>query len=185
MPLFSASFRHPFVFVLLLAGACPALAQEEAANGPDAIEAIAYRPIESGAALLIQPETQSEMDDEAFRLVSELMAANGYRADDSADLVLTIATQLVGRSGDAGEAGVAGESNVYNSEGQSLLNPLPPPTTSDRIFRVYLSVHDRTSGGYVWRGIIERGSAERDPTAALPTMLPELLAHFGLSYSTK
>ena len=99
---------------------------------------------------------------------------------------MTIATQLVARlSADrpAGDTAIARSdpknAHLFSSSGGTLLNPADPINTTDRVFRVNVTAYDRLTGQYVWRGTVERGDATLDPAAALRTMLPALLDHFG------
>lgn len=151
------------------------------------INAISYAPIPPGARLVTQPETQGEMDDSAWRLANDDLAARGYQVGNDGDLVFTVQTQLVDRlSSDRTEGSLIGQSAVaegmqYSTNQRTLLNPEAPVTRDDRIFRVNTTVYERASGAFLWRGTAERSSAEIDPTSALHLMLPALLDHFGES----
>jgi hypothetical protein len=149
------------------------------------IETIAYQPIPHGAQLLTQPDTQSEMDDEAWRQADAALRARGYSLGNDGNIVVTIATQLVSRlTTDRAVRDVnAAESdprkaNLFSTVGGTLLNPAPINMT-DRVFRVSMTVYDRPSGHYIWRGTAERGDAAVDPSTAMRIMLPALLEHFG------
>lgn len=177
----------PFIAapILLVSGFdLPALAQEA---GPDlaTIESIAYGPIPPGARLVTQPETQGEMDDSAWRLANDDLAGRGYQVGNDGDLVFTVQTQLINHlSTDQSESSLIAESAVaegmqFSSNQRTLLNPEAPLNRSDRVFRVNATLYDRQSGAFLWRGTVERATADVDPNTALKLMLPALLDHFG------
>ena len=56
------------LLALALTGTAPA--QETKVESSARIDAVSYQPIPPGAQLETQPETQSQMDDEAWRQVS-------------------------------------------------------------------------------------------------------------------
>jgi hypothetical protein len=171
--------------------AVPAVGQEAVTKTTTAtIETVAYQPIPPGSRLLTQPDTQSEMDDEAWRQVDANLSARGYALGNDSNMVVTIATQLVPRlTTDRPVRDVNAEksdprkANLFSTEGGTLLNPNDPVNTTDRVFRVNMTVYDRPSGHYIWRGTVERGDAAVDPSTAMRVMLPALLDHFGESAS--
>lgn len=178
---------------LLQAGTATVWAQEADMGETDAaplpsighIDSVSYAPIPPGARLVTQPETQGEMDDAAWRLANDDLAARGYQVGNDGDLVFTVETQLVDRlSSDQTQQSLLGQSAIadgmqYSTNQRTLLNPDAPIQRSDRIFRVNATVYDRGSGAFLWRGTAERSSAGIDPAAALRLMLPALLDHFG------
>lgn len=149
------------------------------------IDSIAYAPIPPGARLITQPETQGEMDDSAWRLANDDLAARGYQVGNDGNLVFTVETQLVDRlSSDQTQNSLLSQSAVadgmqYSTNQRTLLNPEAPVNRNDRVFRVNATVYDRGSGAFLWRGTAERSSAAIDPESALRLMLPALLDHFG------
>lgn len=167
--------------------AMPAMAQEAAKGVSTAtIEAVSYQPIPPGAQLLTQPETESQMDDDAWRQVDADLSTRGYALGGDGNLVVTVATQLVSRlSADqtVGEFNAKKSdpknANLFSTGGGTLLNPADPINTTDRVFRVNMTVYDRPTGHYVWRGTAQRSDANVDPSTAMREMLPALLDHFG------
>lgn len=150
------------------------------------INAVAYQPIPPGAVLETQPETQSQMDEDAWRMVDGDLGGRGYTIGSEGNLVLTVATQLTSRiSADQSVGEVNAKKTdpknaaLFSTEGNTLLNPRDPVNTTDRTFRINLTVYDRSSGHYVWRGSAERADASIDPATALREMLPALLDRLG------
>lgn len=175
---------------MALAFASPVLVPPAGAQDPKAttatIEAVAYQPIPPGAQLQTQPETESQMDDDAWRQVDADLASRGYALGSDGNLVVTVATQLVSRlSADLSVSDVNARksdpknASLFSTGGGTLLNPADPINTTDRVFRVNMTVYDRPTGHYVWRGTAQRGDANVDPATAMREMLPALLDHFG------
>lgn len=190
-----ASKVFPLAFGLALAWHVAALipearAQEAAPANLAVIQSVAYAPIPPGARIVTQPETQGEMDDTAWRLANDDLAARGYQVGNDGDLVFTVETQLVDRlSTDRPQQSLVAGSAVaegmqYSTNEQTLLNPEAPLNRNDRIFRVNVTVYDRANGSFLWRGSAERETAEIDPNTALKLMLPALLDHFGENASS-
>lgn len=171
---------------LVMAGAGLAAAQEGKVESSARIDAIAYQPIPPGAHLETQPESQSQMDDDAWRQVDADLAGRGYSIGDDGAYVVTVATQLVARlNADRSVSEATAKKSdpknaaLFSTEGNTLLNPNDPINTTDRTFRVNLTVYERASGHYIWRGTVERADAAIDPSTAMREMLPALLDHFG------
>lgn len=175
----------PAAFCCLIAWSGLAAAQEAVPANLAVIESVAYAPIPPGARLVTQPETQGEMDDSAWRLANDDLASRGYQIGNDGDLVFTVETQLIDRlSTDQTQKSLIADSAVaegmqYSTNQQTLLNPNAPLNRNDRIFRVNATVYDRSNGSFLWRGTVERSTAEVDPSTALKLMLPALLDHFG------
>lgn len=161
-------------------------AAQETKTGTATIETIAYQPIPPGATLQTQPESESQMDNDAWRQIDADLASRGYAIGGDGNLVVTVATQLVARLSTDQSLGAVNaaksdpkKANLFSTGGGTLLNPADPINTTDRVFRVNMTVYDRPSGHYVWRGTAERNDAELDPSTAMRAMLPALLDHFG------
>lgn len=180
------------ILVSLLAGAADrGYGQEEpfAGAGAGPVEAVSYAAIPPGASFATQPQTSTEIDEAAWGKVDAILLARGYRIDDDARLVLTVETSLSDQPGDFASpfnyseksAGVSAGGNIYSTQGGSLINPGIPAPRFNRVFRVAVSVHDRNSGLYVWRGSIERLDSSHDPHRALEVMAPELLRYLGVT----
>ncbi|MDY0874464.1 hypothetical protein [Dongia rigui] len=171
----------------LAAGAAgSAAAQETKVESSARIDAVAYQPIPPGAHLETQPESQSQMDDDAWRQLDADLTGRGYALGSDGAYVVTVATQLTSRlKSDQSVGTVNAERSdpknaaLFSTEGNTLLNPRDPLNTTDRTFRVNLTVYERASGHYIWRGTVERADAAIDPSTAMREMLPALLDHFG------
>ncbi|WP_374379085.1 hypothetical protein [Dongia sp.] len=150
------------------------------------INAVSYEPIPPGAVLETQPETQSQMDDDAWRRADSDLSGRGYTIGSEGNLVLTVATQLTSRlSADQSVGEVNAKKTdpknaaLFSTEGNTLLNPRDPVNTTDRAFRINITVYDRSTGHYIWRGSAERADASIDPATAMREMLPALLDRLG------
>jgi hypothetical protein len=184
-----------------LAGAGPAAAQSgapvddtAASLGKGTLTATAYQPIAPGTAFdtIVQDPSDSgkaALEGAALDGVNRELVKAGYRIDQNAPLVMLVGTDLVrGTSKEAtieefrgdGDTGFTYEHNIFSSTKRSLLKK-PDPDTTPNTFRISLSVYDRQSGLYVWRGSIDRGTSDLTPDKAAERMIPSLVAAIGKS----
>jgi hypothetical protein len=196
-------------FALLLGQ--PALAQDAATDEEQAsidasavatASATTYTPIAAGAALDVSAAADTELAGNAVELTSGTLKQHGYNISRDAPYALDVIAVLVRGVGQeqnvprAMQGSTRGDeyTNVENSSGNdpltqgnffdsnngALLSPAEPQR-GGHLLRVSLSVYDRKSGLYVWRGQIERDSLEVDVDSSMQQMVPALLAHFGQS----
>lgn len=194
-------------FALLLGQ--PALAQdapsdwEQASLDGNAVavaSATSYTPIPAGAALDVSSADGSELASDAVELTSGTLKQGGYAISRDAPYALDVTAVLVRGVGqeqnvpraNQGTTRGDGYTNPENSTpGDSLtqgnffdntrgafLSPAEPQR-GGHLLRVTLSVYDRKSGLYVWRGQVERDSLEVAVDSSMQQMVPALLAHFG------
>jgi hypothetical protein len=194
-------------FALLLGQ--PALAQEgsldfeQAAIGAGTVaiaSATSYRPVPAGAALDVSTAMSSELASDAVDLTSGALQEHGYTISRDAPYALDVTAVLVRGIGQEQNAPRANQGSVRgdaysNSEESAANDPLTQGNFYDNtrgaflspvevqrgghLLRVSLSVYDRQSGLYVWRGQVERDSLEVDVDSSMRQMVPALLAHFG------
>ncbi len=171
-----------------LAAFCAQAGAEDAAPQPiGTVQAVAYSPIAEGAAFTLQANDNTALTDDTLRRVSDAVTQAGYRLEPKADLVMSVETQLVRGvrqdtpvgelSATNNEAIVQGK--LYSSTQNSLLNPQRPITSTEGIFRITVSVYDRTSGLYVWRGTVDRSDSSMDINLASDDMVPALIGYLG------
>lgn len=70
------------------------------------------------------------------------------------------------------------QGNIFSTNGNTLLTrtlPDPRPNT----FRIRLSIYDRKTGLYLWRGSIDRGTSNLTPDQATDRMVPPLVGSIG------
>jgi hypothetical protein len=183
-----------------LASTQPADAQDQEQVDPTAplgtgtLSATAYQPIAAGTSFdtIVQDPTdsaKSTLEGSALDSVNAELVKAGYRIDQNAPLVMLVGTDLVrGTSKEAtieefrgdGDTGFTYEHNVFSSTKRSLLKK-PAPDTTPNTFRISLSVYDRKTGLYVWRGAVERGTSDLTPDKATDRMVPPLVAAIGKS----
>jgi hypothetical protein len=183
------ALRGSAVAAALLVAAGTAEAQSAAGAPPPAatVQAVSYAPIPPGAQFETQMNVDSELDQEALDLVNRTLAGRGYAVNDAAPLVMVIETDLVrGQKQDdplgqayADNNGAKVQGRLFSSNGNSLLNPQQPIGSADRLYRISLSVYDRASGLYVWRGSIMRNDPELDVGKASNEMVSALIASLG------
>jgi hypothetical protein len=194
-------------FALLLGQ--PALAQDPATNWEQAsidgaavavASATSYSPVPAGAALDVSTADSSEVSSDAVELTSGTLKQSGYAISRDAPYALDVTTVLVRGVGQEQnvprvtqgtvrgdgytnpENTTPGDSltqgNFFDNTRGALLSPAEPQR-GGHLLRVTLSVYDRKSGLYLWRGQVERDSLEVDVDSSIQQMLPALLAHFG------
>ena len=129
----------------------------------------------------------SELEQEALDLVNQALVGRGYAIDTAAPLVMVIETDLVrGQRQDdplgqayADNNGAKIEGRLFSTNGNSLLNPQQPIGSSDRLYRISLSVYNRANGLYVWRGSVMRNDPDLDVAKASNEMVSALIAALG------
>lgn len=194
-------------FALLLGQ--PALAQDAPTDWEQAsidgravaiASATTYAPIPAGAALDVSTADSSELASNAVELTSGNLKQNGFTIARDAPYALDVTAVLVRGVGQEQnvpranqgttrgdgytnpENTVPGDSltqgNFFDNTRGAFLSPAEPQR-GGHLLRVTLSVYDRKSGLYVWRGQVQRDSLEVDVDSSVQQMVPALLAHFG------
>jgi hypothetical protein len=168
----------------------PSPAAEAIPVGIGILNAVAYQPIPNGSGfdtVVRNPGdlTGSTLDSAVLERVNQELTSRGYHVDHDAELVMLVGGDLVrGTSKDAVVDQIKGitppqkQGNVFSTNGNTLLTQtLPDP--SPNTFRISLSVYDRQTGTYVWRGSIDRGTSNLTPDQATDRMVPPLVATIG------
>jgi hypothetical protein len=173
-------------FGLILASG-PAFAQAAAALPEPApsIQAIDYAPIPAGAAFDVQAD--DDLSQDAIERVQSELVNHGYAAQDQGALVMVIETDLVrGDKQDdpfgqvhANNDEAAVQARLFSTSQNSLLNPQQPIGSADRTYRINVSIYDRQSGLYVWRGSAMRSDPNLDLTQASNEMISALIGAVG------
>jgi hypothetical protein len=163
--------------------------------------ATTYTPIAAGAALDVSAAADTELASDAVELTSGTLKLRGYSVSRDAPYALDVIAVLVRGVGQEQNAprstqgSVRGDQytnpendqvsddpltqgNFFDNTRGAFLSPAEPQR-GGHLLRVSLSVYDRKSGLYVWRGQIERDSLEVDIDSSMQQMVPALLAHFG------
>jgi hypothetical protein len=162
--------------------------------------ATSYTPVPDGAALDVSTADSSELASNAVELTSGTLKQAGYTISRDAPYALDVTAVLlrgVGQEQNVPRANqgttrgdgytnpentAPGDSltqgNFFDNTRGAFLSPAEPQR-GGHLLRVTLSVYDRKSGLYVWRGQVERDSLEVDVDSSMRQMVPALLAHFG------
>jgi hypothetical protein len=172
---------------LALASAGQALAQAAAPARKPQVQSIAYGPIPPGARFETQVNDDSELNQEALQRVNAALTGRGYAVAADADLVMVIESALVrGQKQDdplgqvhADNQGAEVQARLFSTAQNSLLNPQQPIGPADRLYRINLSVYNRASGLYIWRGSATRSDPDIDVSQAGNEMVSELIAAIG------
>ncbi|HEV8388736.1 MAG TPA: hypothetical protein VGQ35_02780 [Dongiaceae bacterium] len=173
------------------------------ANAVATASATTYTPIAAGAALDVSTADTSELSSNAVELTSGTLKQHGFSISRDAPYAMDVTVQMVRGVGQEQNAprvtqgSVRGDAytNPENSSANDSKDPLTQgnffdntrgaflspaePQRGGHLLRVSLSVYDRKSGLYVWRGQIERDSLDVDVDSSIQQMVPALLSHFG------
>jgi hypothetical protein len=172
------------------------------ANAVAVASATSYTPIPAGASLDVSSAANTELASNAVELTSGTLKQDGYTISRDATLAVDVVAVLVrgvGQDQDTPlptQGSVRGDEytnadqapatdpltrgNLFDNSRGALLTPAEPQQ-GGHLLRVSLSVYDRKSGLYVWRGQVERDSLNVDVDSSMQQMVPALLAHFGQS----
>jgi hypothetical protein len=164
-----------------------ALAQA-AASAPEpgpSIQAVDYAPIPAGSIFEVQAD--DELSQDAIERVRAELASHGYGAQDQASFVMVIDTDLVrGQKQDdpfgqahASNDEAAVQARLFSTSQNSLLNPQQPIGSADRTYRINVSIYDRNSGLYVWRGTAMRNDPNLEVDQASNEMIGALIGAVG------
>lgn len=162
------------------------------ALGDGILNATAYQPIPAGTAFdtVVQDPSdsfRSSLETTALDRINHELVKRGYQVNNDAALVMLIGTDLIrGASKEetledfrgSGDTGFTYEHNLFSNTRRSLLNR-PDPDTTPNTFRISLSVYDRKTGLYIWRGSIIRGTSDLTPDKASERMIPAIVAVIG------
>ena len=190
LTLMQRAFPSAALLVLGLGLASGQALAQAAASLPDpspSIQAVDYAPIPAGSVFEVQAD--DELSQDAVERVQAELANHGYAAQDAAPLVMVIETDLVrGQKQDDPLGQVHANNNeatvqarLFSTSQNSLLNPQQPIGSADRIYRINVSVYDRQSGLYVWRGSATRSDPNLDTAQASNEMIAALIGAVGKS----
>jgi hypothetical protein len=186
------SYRLPCASALILAvslgvASSDAFAQAAASQpepGPS-IQAVDYAPIPAGSVFEVQAD--DDLSQDAIERVQSELANHGYASHDDAPLVMVIDTDLVRGQRQDDPLGQAHANNdeaglqarLFSTSQNSLLNPQQPIGSAERTYRINISIYDRQSGLYVWRGTAMRSDPNIDVDQASNEMIAALIGSIG------
>jgi hypothetical protein len=153
-----------------------------------------YQPIPPGSGFdtVVQDPSNldnSTLDNAILGRVNQELVARGYHVDHDAHMVMLVDGDLVrGTSKDAVVDKIKGiggqqndhQGNVFSTNGDTLLTQTVPDNHPNT-FRINLSIYDRATGLYLWRGSMERGTSDLTPDKATEHMVPPLVGVIGQS----
>jgi hypothetical protein len=164
-----------------------ALAQA-AASLPESsphIQAVDYAPVPAGAIFEVQAD--DELSQDAVERVRSELANHGYASQEQASLVRVIESDLIrGEKQDdpfgqvhANNDKAEMQARLFSTSQNSLLNPQQPIGSAERTYRISVSIYDRKSGLYVWRGTAMRNDPNLDVDQAGNEMISALIGSVG------
>lgn len=182
-----AGFGALALAAALSLAASDAFAQAAAAQPEPvpSIQAVDYAPIPAGSAFEVQADDALSQD--AVERVQAELANHGYAAQDQASLVMVLESDLIRAErqddplgqvhADNDEAQV--QARLFSTTQNSLLNPQQPIGSADRAYRINISIYDRNTGLYVWRGSAMRNDPNLDVVQAGNEMIGALIGAIG------
>ena len=173
----------------LASGEAVAQAASSAPEPGPSIQAVDYAPIPAGSIFEVQAD--DELSQDTVERVQSELANHGYAAQDQASLVMVIDTDLVRGQKQDDPFGQAHANNdeatvqarLFSTSQNSLLNPQQPIGSADRTYRINVSIYDRNSGLYVWRGTAMRNDPNLDVDQASNEMIGALIGAVGKTVS--
>jgi hypothetical protein len=165
----------------------PVLADMNGPSDDTEIQATAYDAIPHGAAFDVEAADGSELTHEVERLVRASVERLGYGLDDDAPLVLSVATESAGESAEsplplqlgASKGSVRMRLFLLGPNSSGLLQDSRRASAAD--YRIALSVHDRRTQRYVWRGLAAICRCGQSVRAASRAAVPTLVEAIGYS----
>lgn len=158
------------------------------------LNATNYQPIPAGSSFdtVIQDPANPDgtaLDNAVLDRVNKELGLRGYHVARDAPMVMLVGGDLVrGASKDAvvdklkgiGNTQNEKQGNVFSTNGDTLLTRTTPDTRPNT-FRIQLSIYNRQTGIYLWRGSIDRGTSNLTPDQATDRMVPPLVGAIGRS----
>ncbi len=177
----------------------PAAARGSAGDG--VLNAVAYRPLPSGASIAVRPLDNSDENQVLQQVFERELKAAGYTVSDDANLVLTFETRgQVGAWSDGGRRqllqlqnsqGVGGQDspqvslNLYDSRRGAVFNEGRTGTqiTTLSSYRLDATIDDRTDGKRLWQAWTTAAVGRSDGFTLTKAMVPVMVA--GIGYTVK
>jgi hypothetical protein len=149
--------------------------------------ATAYDEVPAAASFEIRMADDSELSYEIEQLVQANLQRRGYGLAAGSPLVLTVTTERTEPSADspwpmqlgASKGGLRMRLFLFGTNSSGLLQDRSEPTAGE--YRVSLSVHDRRTRGYLWRGTATTCQCGQGILASSREMVPALVAAIGRS----
>jgi hypothetical protein len=149
------------------------------------LRATAYDEIPAGSAFDIEPADGSEFTLQVERMVEASLQRAGYARADDSPLVLTLATEMTDPGAETPWPVQLGASKgslrmrlfLLGPNSSGLLQESRSPAAGD--YRIFLSIHDRRTLRYVWRGTATACRCGAGALASSRTMVPALVEAIG------
>lgn len=173
--------------VVAVLGHVPAPVAADDPHDDVSMHATAYEQIPADAIFDLEPADNSELTYQVERLVRTSLQRRGYRLGDDSPLVLTIVTEATEAGADtpwpmqlgASKGGLRMRLFLFGPNSSGLLQDGRKPTAGE--YRISLSVHDRWTRGYLWRGMATACQCGQGMLASSREMVPVLVEAIGRS----
>jgi len=179
--------KHLFAALVLVISPWSAVAQDPSNVGYGSVSAIAYGELAPGTPFDTLAAEDTDLDANALQRVNQELSERGYGISRDATLVMIVDMTLVRAEGQddrievprsGTDAPLGKGDNLYSTERSTILNYREAPR-SGHLLRLDISVYDRKTGLYLWRGQISRDGLDVKVEQAEERMVPVLLEHLG------
>jgi hypothetical protein len=158
-----------------------------AQDGDIAISAVAYSPVPDQAAIRVETHGTSELDDRTKRAAIDVLQGQGRLAEDDAPFILALTTTRFGGASDqpllgqfeASESGAEIQFNIWSTQQDSLMERHRVVGSDETQVRIDISVYDRATGRYAWRGTAAAVTTLAGAEATVGPMVERLLGFLG------
>lgn len=178
--------RALITFVAASLGLALAVSAVGAETAGAEVLATAYKPIPVGAALSLKTADNSDLTMQMQELMRAELQRDGYRIIDDSPLVLMIGTRAPPSLDDdeslpmkvaGGKDSIGMRFKLVGTNSSGLLQDSPEPLAED--YQISLSVSDRRTDEYLWRGVANVCQCGQGILAASRQVAPELADAIG------
>ena len=144
-----------------------------AADYPFDVQVVVYDNLPANPKFTVEAAENTELNSYAQAGLKDILEHHRIGHGHSANLVMTIAAEKIGSSGNRPAASFDQSTGQFHLSMAS--NERPQSEQVGRQFRISIDLYDRLSGRYLWRGQITDNQPYADPFAATKPMIEKLV----------
>jgi hypothetical protein len=196
---FFLKFNKPLISLLILLGLMMTSVSPMADDG--ILNAVAFRPIPSGAAIAVQPWDNSDENMKTARIIETHLQNQGYKIVKSAKLTLSFETrnalgkwtsgsnskpvEFKAERGSSSGNDAEVRLNLFSSSEGGLFNPTKKPG-ENVLSKINLEITlDQRNGPRLWQGNAVTDVNQTDGASVARRLTPLLLNHLGKTIRRK
>jgi hypothetical protein len=178
--------RALITFVAASLGMAVAVSIAGGATNENQILATAYEPIPPGTALSLERADNADLTMQVAEQMRRQLQQDGYVVSDDSPLVLAISTVAPPSLDDdealpmkltGGDKGLGMRFKLIGTNSSGLLQETPESSAED--YQILLSVQDRRTDKYLWRGVAHICQCGEGILAASRQSVPDLAGAIG------